>query len=87
MVPGELLSLRFLLAALMTFAFLALRLPKRIRLSRRELLSCAILGVFGYAVFSFCFFTALTGLSASLTVLLLYTLNLRNLPAQINFCK
>ena len=38
-----------------------------------DLGKCAVLGVLGYAVFSSCFFEALNGLSASLTVLLLYT--------------
>jgi drug/metabolite transporter (DMT)-like permease len=71
--PGELLALRFLLAAAISFVFILLRFPKRLDLSLKEWLRCALLGVFGYALFSFCFFSALKGLSASLTVLLLYT--------------
>ncbi|RYZ60550.1 MAG: hypothetical protein EOP07_00350 [Proteobacteria bacterium] len=71
--PGELLALRFLIAAALSFALLFLRFRGRIRLSGKEWIRCALLGVFGYALFSFCFFSALKGLSASLTVLLLYT--------------
>jgi len=74
--PGELLSLRFLISATVLFAVFALRyLATRewgLRLSRREILDCLGLGIFGYAVFSSCFFFALQFISASLTVLLLY---------------
>lgn len=72
-VPGELLALRFLIAAGLSFGYLTLRERGLLRLRTRDVLSCALLGAGGYAVFSFCFFTALKGLSASLTVLLLYT--------------
>jgi len=71
--PGQLLALRFLLASVMTLIFVTLKHPARLRLTRKQFLSCAILGVFGYALFSLCFFSALKGLSASLTVLLLFT--------------
>ncbi|HET9241784.1 MAG TPA: DMT family transporter [Oligoflexus sp.] len=70
---GELLALRFTFAALMLFGWHALRDPRRLILPWRQLLSCALLGVFGYALFAWCFFSALGGLSASLSVLLLYT--------------
>ncbi len=70
---GELLTLRFSFAALMLFSFHLLRNPMRLRITGKQLLSCAILGTFGYALFAFCFFSALDGLSASLSVLLLYT--------------
>ena len=72
-VPGELLSLRFLTAAGLTFIFIAVTRPSLFRVSLHTLASTAGLGVFGYALFSFCFFSALKGLSVSLTVLLLYT--------------
>lgn len=72
-VPGELLTLRFLIAALLTFVLLLVTSPKLFRLKTRDVIACAGLGIFGYALFSFCFFSALKGLSASLTVLLLYT--------------
>lgn len=73
LTPTEFLSLRFLLGGLMLVAFVAVTHPRSLKLSLREILLCAMLGVFGYALFSSCFFQALRGLSASLTVLLLYT--------------
>lgn len=72
-VPGELLALRFVIAASISFVYLALVDRKILLLKGRQILSCALLGAGGYAVFSFCYFSALEGLSASLTVLLLYT--------------
>ncbi len=76
LIPGELLSLRFLTSAVILFVFFLARfaLVRRwsLQVSRRELLNCLGLGVFGYAVFSSCFFMALHYISASLTVLLLY---------------
>ncbi len=72
-LPGELLTLRFLAAALIMFFVLLIRQPSKLRYSKDQILSCALLGICGYAVFAFCFFSALQGLSASLTVLLLYT--------------
>jgi drug/metabolite transporter (DMT)-like permease len=71
--PGELLSLRFTFGGLMLLVFLLMTRPQSLKLSNRELGVCAILGILGYAVFSSCYFQALKGLSASLTVLLLYT--------------
>lgn len=71
--PGELLALRFSFASLLGFALVLFRKPQTLRLSWQQILGCLLLGSCGYALFSFCFFTALTGLSASLTVLLLYT--------------
>ncbi len=69
---GELLALRFGFAALMLFGFHLLRDPDRLRITWKQLWSCAVLGIFGYALFAYCFFYALNGLSASLSVLLLY---------------
>lgn len=70
--PGELLSLRFLLAGLFLALILGFKNPKSLLISVRTLLSCAFLGITGYAVFSYCFFLALDRLSSSLTYLLLY---------------
>lgn len=70
--PGELLSLRFLFSASLLWIFWLVRDPKALCLSARQVAKCFALGIFGYAVFSSFFFQALTGLSASLTVLLLY---------------
>lgn len=71
--PGELLSLRFTIGGLMLLIFLMIARPRTLKLSKRELGACVALGMLGYAVFSSCYFQALKGLSASLTVLLLYT--------------
>lgn len=71
--PGELLALRFSFASLLGFALLLVQRRGIIRLSWQQFAACMLLGSCGYALFSFCFFTALSGLSASLTVLLLYT--------------
>jgi drug/metabolite transporter, DME family len=71
--PGEFLSLRFLFGGLALAGFFLITKPSRLRVSLKTFVRCAVLGVFGYAVFSSCYFHALRGLSASLTVLLLYT--------------
>lgn len=71
--PGELLALRYSMAAVIVFLFLAFKNPQEIRIGKREALISWGLGVFGYAVFSSFFFFSLTGLTASLSVLLLYT--------------
>ncbi len=74
--PGELLAIRFSLASLILFSYLfwknrnsALKFPW---LSPFHLILCILLGILGYAVFASCYFIALKGLSASMTVLLLY---------------
>lgn len=70
--PFELLALRFSIGGLILFFSLSWW-RKRWALPRRsEWLSCLILGAGGYAVFSSFYFLALEGISASLTVLLLY---------------
>ena len=70
--PGELLSFRFLLGGVLLFVYLCFHNPKKLRVSKKEFLDCALLGIGGYAVFSSCFFEALQGLSVALTVLLLF---------------
>jgi drug/metabolite transporter (DMT)-like permease len=70
--PGELLSLRFIFSSIILWTIFLARSPERLRLSGRTIFHCAILGAFGYAVFSNFYFLALQGLSVSLTVLLLY---------------
>ncbi|OFZ21013.1 MAG: hypothetical protein A2X94_06675 [Bdellovibrionales bacterium GWB1_55_8] len=69
---GELLSLRFLIAAILLWPVVLILFPRHWRLRPREIALCAGLGTGGYALFSSCFFLALQGMSASLTVLLLY---------------
>ena len=74
--PGELLSLRYFISAMITGIYLLSTKASRkslFSLTRFEIISSLLLGICGYALFSSFFFIALTGLSASLTVLLLYT--------------
>lgn len=72
-LPGELLGLRFLTSALVFGSLLALFKKDAFKMSFRDSVISLLLGVLGYAVFSSCYFYALQGISASLTVLLLYT--------------
>lgn len=72
--PGELLSLRYFVSALITFLLILVTNPKSlVRLNTFQIVCSLLLGIFGYALFSSFYFMALTGLSASLTVLMLYT--------------
>lgn len=71
--PGELLALRYSISALMMLIFLLIKNPSSLILNKKDTLISLALGIFGYALFSSLFFYALTGLSVSLTVLLLYT--------------
>lgn len=71
--PGELLALRYSLAAFLLFFYLLITNRKSMLLNFKDTIISICLGIFGYALFSSLFFYALTGLSASLTVLLLYT--------------
>ena len=70
--PGEFLVFRFLLGAFFQITFLAIFRRAELKMPLRSLMACAVLGAAGYACFSSCFFIALTSLSTSLTVLLLY---------------
>jgi drug/metabolite transporter (DMT)-like permease len=70
---GQLLSLRFLCACAIFGPWLWLRHGRAgLALGRAHVLRSLALGVFGYALFSSCYFAALRGLSVSLCVLLLY---------------
>lgn len=72
--PGELLSLRYFISAILTGLLILFTNPKSfLILKPLEIIYSLLLGIFGYALFSSFYFIALTGLSASLTVLLLYT--------------
>jgi drug/metabolite transporter (DMT)-like permease len=73
LTPGEFLSFRFLIGAFFSGALAVINDRRALHLSAKNMITCALLGITGYAVFSSCFFHALKGLSASLTVLLLYT--------------
>lgn len=70
---GEFLTYRFSLAALLMWIFLLLFKPDWVRLSKKEILIAALLGILGYAFFSTLYFTAIEGLSVTLAALLLYT--------------
>ncbi len=73
MQPGELLALRFLLASVVLWSYMLVAKRGAVRITFRQAVYCAALGVLGYALFSTLYFEALKGMSASLTVLLLYT--------------
>lgn len=70
--PGELLALRFSLSAVLLFAILIVQKQSPFSIGKKNILLSSIFGILGYAVFSSCYFYALEGISASLTVLLLY---------------
>lgn len=71
--PFELLSLRFLISGSVMLGALALFTTRLKTYPKSKILSSLLMGIFGYAVFSSCYFLALKGLSASMAVLLLYT--------------
>lgn len=71
--PGELLALRYTTAAFLLGAILLITDRSFLKITFKEKMISTLLGVCGYALFSSMFFYALQGISASLTVLLLYT--------------
>lgn len=70
---GELLTYRFSLAALLIWIVLLLFKPSWVKLSKKEILITALLGIFGYAFFATLYFKAIEGVSVTLAALLLYT--------------
>ncbi|WP_413586391.1 EamA family transporter [Bdellovibrio sp. HCB274] len=70
---GEFLTYRFTLAAMLLWIFMLLFRPQWIRLSAKQITIAALLGIFGYGLFSTLYFTAIDGLSVTLAALLLYT--------------
>lgn len=72
-LPMELLGLRFLTSATLFGVLLVFLKREAFKMSFRDVIISLFLGILGYAVFSSCYFLALQGISASLTVLLLYT--------------
>lgn len=70
---GELLSFRFILAALLLWAGLLFTKPFLVKLSLRQIIVSTGLGVFGYAVFSTLYFKSIEGISVPLAALLLFT--------------
>ena len=73
LLAGEFLAARFSLSAALLGFFFLCKKPRALYLPRPLVLRCALLGTAGYALFSSFFFLALERISASLTVLLLYT--------------
>jgi len=70
----ELLGLRFMLGGVLLGVALMLKSgPRRLALTWFQFILCALLGIFGYALFSSLYFKAIQGLSIGLAVLLLYT--------------
>lgn len=70
---GELLSYRFILASFILWVILILFKPDWTRISGRQFIISAGLGIFGYALFATLYFKAVEGLSVALAALLLYT--------------
>ena len=70
---GELLTYRFIVAAVLLWLGLFVISRDKISIQWPQLLISAGLGVFGYAVFATLYFTAIQGMSVGLAALLLYT--------------
>jgi drug/metabolite transporter (DMT)-like permease len=70
---GELLTERFLVATTIFGLGLLVLAPQKLKIEKRQIPICAALGIFGYAVFSTLYFTAIEGVSVALASLLLYT--------------
>lgn len=70
---GELLSFRFIFAGLLLSLGLIVTKPSLLKLSLRQIIVSAGLGVFGYAVFSTLYFKSIEGISVPLAALLLFT--------------
>jgi len=70
---GELLTYRFIIAALVLWTGLFILQRDKIIIPRSQVLISAGLGVFGYAVFATLYFMAIKGMSVGLAALLLYT--------------
>lgn len=74
LTPFEFLALRYLVAALMMGTYVAsTSVHGKIWLGKKQVIVGLLLGILGYAVFSSFYFLALEKISASLTVILLYT--------------
>lgn len=70
---GQLLTIRFGLAASVLGFFLFVLKRQDLKLPRREFLISAGLGILGYAIFASLYFVAVEGVSIALAALLLYT--------------
>jgi drug/metabolite transporter (DMT)-like permease len=71
--PGELVSLRFVVASVVLWIALLLTKPKLLVLNLRQTITSLLLGIFGYAVFSSLYFKSIEGVSVPLAAMLLFT--------------
>ncbi len=71
--PLQVLVWRFAMASVLLGAYVTLRQPGSLRVSRVSLLGFARLSVFGYGAASLCFFFALRYADAAVVAILLYT--------------
>src|SRR5882672_9521150 len=62
MHPGELLALRFLLASVVLWSYMLVAKRGAVRITFRQAVYCAALGVLGYAFFSTLYSEALDGM-------------------------
>lgn len=69
---GELLTFRFIAAALVMGLFGLLFKPRDLLLNRRQILTSSLLGMFGYASFSTLYFKSIEGLSVGIAAMLLF---------------
>lgn len=70
---GELMTYRFLMAAIILWSFVLLFKRSYVKLPFKQILIFAFLGVFGYGLMSITYLTAIKGLSLTTAVLILYT--------------
>lgn len=70
---GELLSFRFLAAAILLMSFMFLFKPTWLKIGWKQVGISACLGIFGYACFGSLYFIAIQGMSISTAAILLFT--------------
>jgi drug/metabolite transporter (DMT)-like permease len=70
---GELLTLRFTLAAVILWFIIILIKPKLCYLPPKQILVSAMLGIFGYSIFANLYFMAIKGVSVTIAAMLLFT--------------
>lgn len=70
---GELLTWRFLIAAVILWLYALIFDRNKIKISLRQFITSALLGLLGYAVFSTMYFESIKGVSISLAAMLLFT--------------
>jgi drug/metabolite transporter (DMT)-like permease len=73
MTVGELLTLRFFLAAVILGLGLMVWQPRLLVLPRKQMIISCLLGIGGYAVFATMYFQAIKGVSVAIAAMLLFT--------------